>query len=246
MPRTRWLLREPDEDATTRLFCIPYAGMGASMYAQWPRRLGSADVVLVQPPGRENRLREPHVKTFEDFAEQAVEALTPYFDRPFALYGHCAGSLPAFTIAERLHELGLPLPERVYVASQVPPHLCPHDRYLDMTREQLGAELAEVARAMGGDPHPTLIELALDVLAGDLEPSRLFSRPAPGRLPVGITVLRWDGDDEVSHEMLAAWSEYGTDVRFVDLGGGHYDFLNAPAELMKVLGADLEAASCPA
>src|SRR5689334_17713184 len=125
MPRTRWLLREPDEDASARLFCIPYAGMGASMYAQWPRRLGSADVVLVQPPGRENRLREPHVKTFEDFAEQAVEELTPYFDRPFALYGHCAGSLPAFTVAERLHELGLPLPERVYVASQVPPHLCP-------------------------------------------------------------------------------------------------------------------------
>lgn len=244
MPRTKWLLREPREDATARLFCIPYAGMGASMYARWPKQLGTAEVVLVQPPGRENRLREPHMKTFEEFAEHAVEALAPYFDRPYALYGHCAGSLPAFTMAQRLHELGLPMPERIYVASQVPPHLCPHDRYLDMTRTQLGEELADVARAMGGDPHPTLIELALDVLMGDLEPSRHYSLPAPVRLPVGITVLRWRDDHEVSPDAVAAWAEYGTDVRFADCDGGHYDFLGAPDDLMKVLDADLDAAAC--
>ncbi|GAB3887309.1 thioesterase domain-containing protein [Kibdelosporangium lantanae] len=242
MPRTRWLLREPAEDAPARLVCFPYSGMGASMYTKWPRRIGATDVVLLQPPGRENRLREPHVATFESFAEQVAEALAPYADRPFSFYGHCAGSLPAFATALRMAESGLPTPDRVYVSSQVAPHQCPCDRYLAMDRAELGAELAALATAMGGNPHPSLIDLALDVLEGDLEASRRYSLPRPVRIPSAITVLRWTQDRETSAADLAGWAAYNDDVRFVDIDGGHYDFMNLPPALLAVLAPDLAEA----
>ncbi len=242
MARDKWLLREPAPDAPVRLFCLPYSGMGASMYSRWPRRIGPAEVVLVQPPGRENRLREPHVATFEEVAEQVVRAVEPYLDRPFSLYGHCAASLPVFATAQLLSRRGLPTPVRIYVSSQVAPHQCPRDRYLEMDRASLGAELTDLAVAMGGNPHPTLIEMALDVLEGDLEPSRRYSLPAPVRADYAITVLHWVRDNEIGRADLAGWAEYRDDVRFVDIDGGHYDFMSAPPALVELLAADLAEA----
>ena len=56
----RWLV-PPPEPAGRILFCLPYAGVGASSYRQWPRRFGDVQVCALQPPGRENRMREsPH------------------------------------------------------------------------------------------------------------------------------------------------------------------------------------------
>jgi surfactin synthase thioesterase subunit len=110
-----------------------------------------------------------------------------------------------------------------------------------MDRAELGAELAALATAMGGNPHPTLIDLALDVLEGDLEPSRRYSLPAPVRIPSAITVLRWSQDHEISRADLAGWTEYNDDVRFVDIDGGHYDFMNLPPALLAVLTPDLAA-----
>lgn len=66
------------------------------MFNAWPARFGADDgieVCAVQLPGRENRMREPHYGTYEELAGHLVEALTPYLDRPFAFFGHCAGSL---------------------------------------------------------------------------------------------------------------------------------------------------------
>jgi surfactin synthase thioesterase subunit len=42
----------------------------------------------VQLPGRENRISETCLKRISEVAELAVEALGPYFDTSFALFGH--------------------------------------------------------------------------------------------------------------------------------------------------------------
>ncbi len=58
---TPWILGPPpDPSAKVRLFCFPYAGAGASVFHGWQAALrGGIAVCPVQPPGRENRLREP-------------------------------------------------------------------------------------------------------------------------------------------------------------------------------------------
>jgi surfactin synthase thioesterase subunit len=230
-----WLLRKPDDTAAARLFCFPYSGVGASMFSRWPRWLGDVEVCPIQLPARENRIREPHYGTYEWLAADLVEPLTPYLDRPFAFFGHCAGSLPAFETAVRLAATRRPAPRQIVVSAQVAPHDCPRDRFLDMTDEQLTAELTALVIAQGGRPHPMLLQLTLSVLHEDLEANRIYRRPKPVALASGITVLSWDRDVEISAGELAGWDAYSSDVRFVELPGGHYEFLSAPSPLLDLL-----------
>nr|BAV57450.1 thioesterase [Streptomyces sp. SANK 60404] len=238
----KWLLRPPGSESTRRLFCFPYAGVGASMYARWPQRVGDAEVCLVQLPGRETRLREPHFGTYEELAGPLAEALAPHLDKPFAFFGHCSGVLPAFAAALELHRRGLPVPERLFVSSQVAPHNGPYGRLLGLSRDELGGELAALTRAMGGEPHPDLIELGVDVLAADIEANRRYRLDEPVRLPTAITTIGWRDDDVIPPSLMDGWGEYTEDgpVRTVLLDGAHYDFLGAPAPLLAELAHDLE------
>ncbi|CAM4438012.1 thioesterase domain-containing protein [Nocardia ninae] len=234
-PMTRWLLRLPDQDASARIFCFPYSGVGGSMFNQWPRRIGGIEICAIQLPGRENRLREGHYGTYAALAEALAESLLPHLDRPFAFFGHCAGALPAFETARLLAERGLPIPQRLFVSAQVAPHDCPHDRFLDMSDDELRAELEFLTITRGGQVQPQLIELGLAILREDLAANRVYRRLAPIEVPFPITVLHWSDDPEVTPDELRGWQHYGTDVRFPLVAGGHYDFLSAPEPLLRHL-----------
>ncbi|WP_410612839.1 thioesterase II family protein [Amycolatopsis sp. lyj-109] len=235
----RWLLRKPDDDAEARVFCLPYSGVGASMFNRWPRWLGGAgrvEVCPVQLPGRENRLREPHFGTYERLADAIVAGLHGYFDRPFVLFGHCAAALPAFETAVRLTERGLRTPSALVVSAQAPPHHCPHDRFLDLGDDELTAELGAIAVARGGTAHPDLMDLTLRVLHLDLSATRRYHRPVTP-VPFPVTVVHWADDAEVDLTLLGDWRAYSEDTRPVRLPGGHYEFLSAPPGLLDLLAA---------
>ncbi|MGH3758756.1 thioesterase II family protein [Actinophytocola sp.] len=231
MSKNPWLLRLVSEEAKGRVFCFPYSGVGGSMYNRWPRWIGQIEVCPLQLPARENRIREPHFGTYEELAGCLADSLTPVLDRPFVLFGHCAGALPAFEVARRLAELDLPT-ARLVVSAQVAPHDCPHDRLLGYTDGELLDELAKLVVTLGGEPQPALLELALRVLRQDLGASRRYGLVEPAPIGMGITVLHWSHDPEVTEEELAGWRHYGSDVRFDVLPGGHFDFLSAPSDLL--------------
>ncbi|MFD5134392.1 beta-ketoacyl synthase N-terminal-like domain-containing protein [Streptomyces olindensis] len=99
----RWLPVTPRDDCAVRVFCLPYGGRGASLYRDWAAAADPAvDVCPVQLPGREERGDEHPVDAVEDAVEAVAQALEPYLDRPFALYGHSMGALLAFRLAHRL------------------------------------------------------------------------------------------------------------------------------------------------
>ncbi|WP_405090205.1 thioesterase domain-containing protein [Micromonospora sp. NBC_01392] len=238
--RRPWLLRKPTADSTYRLFLLPYSGVGASMYARWPARLGPAEVCLVQPPGRENRFREPHYGRYEDYAAALVDDIRPLLDRPFAFFGHCSSALAGFATALHLQRLGLPVPDRLFVSSEVAPHDGPYGRFLEMDDEALGVELAGLIRAMGGRPQPDAIEVGLGVLRADLAANRRYVFPEPVRLATAITVIGWTDDREIRPEQMVGWRAYSRDVRFVTLRGNHHAFLTAPPALRGEIMRDLE------
>lgn len=237
-PVTRpWLLRRPQTDAPTRLFLMPYSGMGASMYSRWPTVVGDTELCLIQLPGRENRLREPHYGGYEDLARVLSEQLLPYLDRPFGFFGHCGGALPAVATALHLAGSGLPTPSRMFVSAQVAPHLDPHNRFLDMTDEELTGELNRLFVAMGGTPHPEVVAMNLGVLKADLAAARAYRLPAPVPLPGALHCVGWDSDAEIPPALMTGWDAYVPADRFsfTVLTGEHYDFLSAPEPLMDLL-----------
>ncbi|WP_433349753.1 thioesterase II family protein [Micromonospora sp. CA-111912] len=240
MKRHRWLLRDPSDESVGRIFCFPYSGMGASMFNRWPRWIDGIEVCLVQLPGRENRIREPHYRSYPQLADVLAEQLLPLLDRPFVFFGHCAGALPAYETARRLPADRLALPAGLVVSAQVAPHHCPHDRFLALTDEELLDELAGLAVRRGGQPDPAMLALSLAVLREDLEANRHYRLDEPAPVPMPVTVLRWADDPEVTEAELRGWEHYGDDVRFDVLAGGHYEFLTAPEPLLALLSAQLQ------
>lgn len=205
------------------------------MFSQWPRSVAGVEVCPLQLPARENRIRVPHYGTYEAMAQLLVPALQPYLDRPFAFFGHCAGALPAFETVRLLMKSGAPLPRQLVVSAQVAPHDCPHDRFLECDDAQLSDELAQLVLARGGQPHPLLIELTLDVLRKDLAANRVYRLERPVTVPVGITVVHWRDDPEVTAAQLRGWRHYSDNVRFTVLDGGHYEFLSGSPPLIEEL-----------
>ncbi|GLZ35173.1 thioesterase [Lentzea sp. NBRC 105346] len=242
--RTKWLLRNPAPDAEARLFCLPYSGVGASVFRRWPTHIGPLEVVPLQLPGRENRIGQPGYRDFPTFAKDAAEALEPYLDRPYAVFGHCMGAILAHALVTELPE-----PQRLYVSSSRVPHWAPDRRYRmpapgsvgvyhpSMTEEQLAAEVSRVARTVGGaDLHPDLVPLALRVLRGDLE---MCFGYAPPLTPTGcpISTIGWTDDADVSPDEMGVWQEVAPTTHHV-LPGDKLTFLEAPAELQELIEKD--------
>ena len=235
---SRWFLRELSAESGARLFCLPYSGCGASMYRKWPRFIGDIEICPVQPPGRENRLREPPYETYEALADDLAEVLLPYLDRPFGLFGHCGSALPCYETAVRLAGRGYPVPARLFVSSQVAPQDGPHGRFLEMTDTELAEEVRTLIVELGGTPRPDLIELSLDILRADVEANKRYHPSAPVRLSCPISALGWDEDAEVDYRSMDSWARCG-DTEFRVLGGPHYRFMDAPEELLDTFARDM-------
>jgi len=211
------------------------------MYRAWPTAIDDIEVVALQLPGRENRLREGHYGTYEILADQLVDGIAGYLDRPYGLFGHCGGALPAFEFAVRVAERGLRPPARLTVSSQVSPHDGPYGRFLRLTRDQLDTELKQLYREISNTPPaPDLIDMLLDVLVADVEANKLYRKNTPVPAGCPITAIGWDGDVEIPPALIGGWSECGQ-TRSVLLSGSHYTFLDAPVDLLAQLTSDLAA-----
>jgi surfactin synthase thioesterase subunit len=238
----KWLLRAPRGECAARVFCFPFAGVGASALRHWPDRTGDVELCFVQMPGRDNRMREEPYHDFESFAADAADALRPAMDRPFALFGHCMGALLGYALLVRLEETGGPLPVRLVVSSSLVPHrgfFGPFHPSMD--DERLATDLRRISVAVSGvEPLPELLPLAVRVLRGDVEMCFGYRPPGPRPLPCPITTIGWTDDADVRPEQMTEWRDYAP-VREHVLPGDAFTFLNPPASMFDVVRRELES-----
>jgi medium-chain acyl-[acyl-carrier-protein] hydrolase len=124
-PVSPWLVRlKPRSGARRRLLCVPYAGVGPSVYRRWAEALpADIEVGVVHLPGREGRLRETPFTRIEPLIDAASMALRPYLDLPFAMFGHSMGALVAFELARRFRDDDGSAPTHLFVSGRRAPHL---------------------------------------------------------------------------------------------------------------------------
>lgn len=205
------------------------------MFRAWPRWLGPVEVLPVQLPGRENRMREPHFGTYEALADSAAEDLAPYLDRPYGVFGHCGGALPAFEAVRRFEERGLRSADRCFVSSQVAPQDGPFGGFLGMSQLELREKLMTLLAALGSkDPAEDLIDMVLEVLEADLAANRAYRIEVPRRMRTPITAIGWDADRDVPHALMTGWNAWAPTDSVV-LPGHHYSFLDPPTILLELL-----------
>jgi surfactin synthase thioesterase subunit len=239
----RWF-GTPAESVTdgVRLFCLPYAGGGATAYRDWPRALPRA--VRVEPirlPGRETRVGEP-----AEFAvSELAGAIATRLDGPYAVYGHSMGGRVGFELVRELRERGLPLPLRLYVGASRPPRQ--QDPLAAAARLDDEGLIARVT-GLGGTPAgvfavPELRELLVPVLRADfgwLDAYRY--RPGPP-LPVPIVALAAVDDPALPVAAMLDWEAHsGAGFRLHTLRGGHFFLTSGHRQVAAVLAADLLAA----
>ncbi len=243
-PAGRWV--SPANLATgarPNLFCLPFAGGGASFYRAWATFAPpSIAICPVQLPGREERSRERPFDRMADLVAAAADNLLPHLGHRYALFGHSMGALVCYELAQALRDRGAPLPVHLFVSGSPPPHIAEKVPPVYHLPEE---QLFEEVRSYGGLPDEVmqsreLLDLLVPRLRADLAVTGTYVHTVRPPLPFPITALGGMSDHVVSTEAIEAWQEY-TVSRFRSelFPGGHFFLTEHARRIVAELAAAL-------
>lgn len=239
------LIPHPRPDARLRLFCFPYAGGGASVFAPWAKELPwDVELVSVQPPGREGRLMEKPIGDMMEMVATMQRELAPLMDRPFAFYGHSNGGLMAFELARQLRRAGGPMPRLVITSGRPAPQLPLTEPHIHALPD---AEFRDTLRRFNGTPDEILenreiMELLTPMLRADFQLGETYHYTPEA--PLALTLVAWGGarDAEVPAAHVEAWREQaGGEFRFRIFPGDHFFLHGDRAQVLQALNEELRA-----
>lgn len=242
----RWITRpRPAPRARLRLFCLPHAGGGASAFRGWADTLpADVETCPVQLPGRENRIAEPAFGQLAPLVEALADAIDPWLDLPFVLFGHSNGALVSFELARTLRARGRPGPAHLFASGRRAPDLPASSRSIHALPEaEFLAELSE----LGGLPsalleHRELLALLVPTLRADVSIHETYAFQEQAPLACPITAYGGVADPKVKREQLDAWARHtaGPFVRRM-FPGGHFYLQDERDTTLRTLSADLHA-----
>jgi medium-chain acyl-[acyl-carrier-protein] hydrolase len=233
--RTPWLGNwEPNRRASVRLLCFPYAGGGDSIFRSWQQILSDmVEVCPVQLPGRDSRITEPLCTEINQLVRDMGQALAPYLNKPFALFGHSMGALIAFELARYVRKEYSAQPLHLFASGRCSPQIT--NEPFDL--KQFDSELPEMLRRGNGTPEevledPELMELVLPVLRSDwtLCKSYIFTSEPPFSFP--ITAFGGLEDHGVPRRYIEGWREHTTGPFVLRMLPGNHFFLKTSRLLL--------------
>ncbi len=192
-----------------RLFCLPHAGSGAAAFYRWKPALPTVDICPVLLPGREMRLAEPSLEDAAELVDELLEAVAPYLDVPFAIFGHSMGALLAYEWALRLQDAGLRRPLCLFVSGRGAAHLPFGHRELHRLDDV--QFVAELKRRYGGSfellEDAELREVFLPILRADIRLVEGYRHGAEELLECPVMAFAGQDDDSVSDAGLSGWGD---------------------------------------
>jgi pyochelin biosynthesis protein PchC len=223
-----WVRRfHPADDATTRLLCLSHAGGSASYFFGVSRALSpDIDVLAAQYPGRQDRLREPCLRSVDDLADGLVAALEPLVDRPLTIFGHSLGATLGFEVALRLERAGVP-PTGLFASGR----RAPHRTRVERAHLADDAGLLADVRALSGTDSSLLddedvLRMILPAIRSDYIAAETYTYQPGTRVRCPIVALTGDQDSKVAVDEAEAWREHTeSEFELVVYPGGHF-FLN--------------------
>jgi medium-chain acyl-[acyl-carrier-protein] hydrolase len=243
LPATPWLrMPQPNPQARLRLFCFPYAGGAASIYRTWPRYLpAGVEVCAVQLPGRENRLAERLFTDAVALAGALIPVLQPYFDKPFALFGHSMGSVIAYEVARQLYQQSGQTPTQLLVSGRRAPFLPDQEPPLH-TLPGDDEFLAALQRRYQNLPALILHDAELralfaPLLRADLTLVETYRCDDPSPLPCPLIALGGEADSRATLADLQAWRKLTHGEFALHLfPGGHFYLNEQTPALLAIIG----------
>lgn len=214
------------EQPRARLFCLPFAGGGASVYRGWASLFAAADIEVcpIELPGRGMRFGEPLLTSVEAVCADLRPTIDTLLDLPAAFFGHSMGAFIAFELALAAGSRAAHL----FVSAAPSPDVRPRTFIAGLSDDGLQREL----RRMGGTPpevleNAELMELLLPVFRADVTLTEAYHRAVGERVSCPLTVFAGVTDDEAPIGETRGWRAFAeSGARARDLPYGHF-FLEA-------------------
>ncbi|MDR1796816.1 MAG: alpha/beta fold hydrolase [Clostridiales Family XIII bacterium] len=219
-----------------KLFCIPHAGGSAVSYRKLSAHLDEGiQLVPVELAGRGARIREPLYDSLHAAALDAYHVILRELDgEPYVILGHSMGSWIAAEVLGCLAAGGDPLPCRVLLSGNYPPHLGNVGEVLS----PLSDEDFMCALERYGDIPPEVFQkkplrdLFLPVLRSDFRMLEAYGDEPrqPVKYPCDIAILCGAGE-AMDREKILSWGHYASGkCEFFEFEGTHMFLLeNAEA-----------------
>lgn len=225
-----------------RLFCVPYAGGAASVFAHWQRELAAVQVAPVQLPGRQNRLAEAPFTRIEPLVDALAAVIAAHRDMPFAFYGHSVGGFIVFELARRLRKAGGAQPSALLIGSCRAPHIRP---LWPPIAELPDAAFVAALQRYDGMPaglreHRELLDLALPALRSDvgMYEQYVYREDDPLDCPIFAYGGRSGGAAEMASLMPWAQQTRGA-FRIRMIPGSHLFIEESRRELLHAIAEDV-------
>jgi medium-chain acyl-[acyl-carrier-protein] hydrolase len=235
---------KPRPASAIKVFGVPHAGRGASLFYPWASRLPEwVELSAVQLPGRETRISERPLTCLEDILEGILAEIAPQLDRPYVLFGHSMGALICFELARALRRRGAPLPIGLFVSGRRAPSLPNPDGIIHTLADQDFVD--ELTRRYNGIPqvvreHPEMMRVLVPIMRSDLTVIETYSFVA--QPPLDLPVFLYGGRDDVqmTPASIEAWRAISAgDLTLRLFPGGHFYLQDDRERLLDVLAVDL-------
>jgi len=238
-------------DASLRLFCVPYAGRGASVFRTWSDDLPqSIELAAIQLPGRENRFKEPLFQRIIPLVETLASSLSLHLTRPYALFGHSVGALIAFELARKLRKEAGFGPSHLFVSAYRAPRRANQDPSIHKLPDPQFIE--ELQHRYDGVPDvirqkQDLMDLLLPVLRADFALTETYQYSAEEPLDCPITAFGGVEDPNISTEDLTLWGQETNRAFTLQMfPGGHFFLHSHQPLLLRVIAQELLPMLSPA
>lgn len=237
------LMIKPKTTARVRLFCLPSAGVGASIYRSWHEAFPpEVQVAVIQLPGRENRFSEPHFERMQDVVDECLMGMRNYLDLPFAILGHSMGAVVGYELMHRLRAEGLPVPLHFFACSHDAPDLVRDTRPLSTLTDEA---LVNYLDTVGGiDPEflkeRSYLDLMLPLIRADLRVLDKYEWHDRGPCDVPITAIVGREDTWAAVDKIRMWGrQTSSQFKAITIDGGHFLVRDNSAEIMAWVMLDL-------
>lgn len=227
------------KQAAVKLYCLPYAGGGASAYRKWRGRLGEGiEICPVQLAGREEKRKETPCGTMEQQSTQVAEEIlrTSHGCRNIVLFGHSMGAKIAYEAAKLLEENGIRL-RGVIVSGSPSPDVPEAVDAAALTDREFGSYL----QRLGGMPEEiladeSLLGMFLPVFRSDFAMMRKYCDRSRQKLHCPMFACGGTEDPEAERTEVLGWRHY-TDSDFGSrfLAGGHFYLFDREEEMLGLL-----------